>query len=142
MRVTLCCHSLFFYTKRIGVKIMKPKDLKAKPQEKQDQNVERVQPSDTEKYQRDFINALLENNPKKIYDTTINKLAALSSRLCHIKRELRRDDNISCDIDSITEEIVDVQICLDGLRLFYNINTEIFEHIKNIKLEEIRKNST
>lgn len=121
---------------------MKPKDLKAKPQEKQDQNVERVQPSDTEKYQRDFINALLENNPKKIYDTTINKLAALSSRLCHIKRELRRDDNISCDIDSITEEIVDVQICLDGLRLFYNINTEIFEHIKNIKLEEIRKNST
>lgn len=80
-----------------------------------------------------------EHNPDNILAIPIEEMAELTQHLCKIMRGLE-----TCDT-AVLEEMADVEICLENLKIYFDIDSETIEYIKDIKLERAHnkiKNAT
>lgn len=72
--------------------------------------------------------------PDDIYVIPMEEMAELTQHLSKIIRGKEDPTNLA-----FLEELVDVQICIDNLRIACGVDSEIFEYIKDIKYERNRK---
>lgn len=77
-----------------------------------------------------YINYHLATKPDEIYIIPMEEMAELTQHLSKIIRGKENVQNIG-----LLEELVDVQIYLDNLRMFCNIDNDTFEYVKDIKFE-------
>ena len=77
-----------------------------------------------------YIDYHLATKPDEIYVIPMEEMAELSQHLSKIIRGKENAQNIG-----FLEELADVQICLDNLRMFCNIDADTFEYVKDIKFE-------
>ncbi|MBO5435054.1 hypothetical protein J6A31_04455 [bacterium] len=77
----------------------------------------------------DYIKYHLARNPDNILAIPIEEMAELTQHLCKIMRDLEK-----CDIATI-EEIVDVEICLENLKIYFGLKQDTLDYIRDIKLE-------
>lgn len=77
-----------------------------------------------------YIDYHLATKPDEIYIIPMEEMAELTQHLSKIIRGKENMQNIG-----LLEELVDVQICLDNLRMFCNIEDDTFEYVKDIKFE-------
>ena len=77
-----------------------------------------------------YIDYHLATKSDEIYIIPMEEMAELTQHLSKIIRGKENEQNIG-----FLEELADVQICLDNLRMFCNIDDDTFEYVKDIKFE-------
>lgn len=87
-------------------------------------------PEDVRKSHQSYIDYHMATKPDNIYVIPMEEMAELTQHLSKIIRGKENATNIG-----FLEELADVQICIDNLRLACNIDPETFEYIKDIKFE-------
>lgn len=87
-------------------------------------------PDVIKEHHQSYIDYHLATKPDEIYVIPMEEMAELSQHLSKIIRGKENAQNIG-----FLEELADVQICLDNLRMFCNIDADTFEYVKDIKFE-------
>lgn len=81
-----------------------------------------------------YIDFHRKNNPDEILVIPMEEMAELTQHLSKLMRNKESSDDIG-----LLEELVDVQICIDNLKLYLNIDEEKFKYVMDIKLERSNK---
>lgn len=87
-------------------------------------------PEDVRKSHLSYIDYHKATKPDEIYVIPMEEMAELTQHLSKIIRGKEDVTNIG-----FLEELADVQICIDNLRIACNIDPATFEYIKDIKYE-------
>lgn len=87
-------------------------------------------PEDVLKSHQSYIDYHMATKPDNIYVIPMEEMAELTQHLSKIIRGKEDATNIG-----FLEELADVQICIDNLRLACGVDTATFEYIKDIKFE-------
>lgn len=77
-----------------------------------------------------------KTNKDEIYAIPIEEMAELTQ---HLTKCIRNKESFDNDNIALLEEIVDVQICLDNLRIAFDIDDELIKTITDIKFERAQK---
>ena len=83
-----------------------------------------------------YINYHKKVNADEIYAIPIEEMAELTQ---HLTKCIRNKESFDNDNIALLEEIVDVQICLDNLRIAFDIDDELIKTIMDIKFERAQK---
>lgn len=71
-------------------------------------------------------------NEDEILVIPMEEMAELTQHLSKILRKKENKDNIG-----LLEELADVQICIDNLKKYFEIDEEIFKYAMDVKFERI-----
>ena len=78
-----------------------------------------------------YIDYLNKSNPDEILVIPMEEKAELTQHLSKIVRKKETADNLG-----LLEELADVQICIDNLKQYFNIDEETFKYAIDVKLDK------
>lgn len=81
-----------------------------------------------------YIDYHAATKPDEIFVIPMEEMAELTQHLSKIIRGKETPADLG-----FLEELADVQICIDNLRIACNVDTETFDYIKDIKFERAAK---
>ena len=82
-----------------------------------------------------YINYHKQVNEDEIYVIPIEEMSELTQ---HLTKCIRNKESFDNDNIELLEELVDVQICLDNLKIAFDIDDELIKTITDIKFERIQ----
>ena len=82
-----------------------------------------------------YINYHKQVNEDEIYVIPIEEM---SEHMQHLTKCIRNKESFDNDNIELLEELVDVQICLDNLKIAFDIDDELIKTITDIKFERIQ----
>ena len=82
-----------------------------------------------------YINYHKQVNEDEIYVIPIEEMSELTK---HLTKCIRNKESFDNDNIELLEELVDVQICLDNLKIAFDIDDELIKTITDIKFERIQ----
>lgn len=82
-----------------------------------------------------YINYHKQVNEDEIYVIPIEEMSELMQ---HLTKCIRNKESFDNDNIELLEELVDVQICLDNLKIAFDIDDELIKTITDIKFERIQ----
>lgn len=109
-------------------------ELCTKLEEKLKERPAHLTEEEVRKSHQNYIDYHLATKPDEVYVIPMEEMAELTQHLSKIIRGKEDKSSIG-----FLEELVDVQICLDNLRMVCGIDNETFEYVKDIKFERANK---
>ena len=82
-----------------------------------------------------YINYHKQVNEDEIYVIPIEEMSELTQ---HLTKCIRNKESFDNDNIELLEELVDVQICLDNLKIAFDIDDELIKTITDIKFERMQ----
>ena len=79
---------------------------------------------------KNYINYHLQSNPDEILVIPMEEMAELTQHLSKILRKKETTNNLG-----LLEELADVQICIDNLKRYFNIDEDTFKYAMDVKLD-------
>ena len=109
--------------------------LKAAFEDKIINKPEHMSDDDIRKQHLSYIDYHNHNRPDSVLNIPIEEMSELTQHLIKILRGKETKDNIG-----LLEELADVQICLDNLKIYFGINDDDFKYMMDIKFERAARN--
>lgn len=109
--------------------------LKARLQAKMKHKDKHLSKEERDSIHRAYIQYHKAHNEDVIYSIAMEELAELTQQLSKILRGKEQFNNIA-----LLEEMADVEICIDNLKMLMNTDNEQLEYIKDIKMQRISEN--
>ena len=82
-----------------------------------------------------YINYHKQVNEDEIYVIPIEEMSEFTQ---HLTKCIRNKESFDNDNIELLEELVDVQICLDNLKIAFDIDDELIKTITDIKFERMQ----
>lgn len=109
-------------------------ELEKKVKKKVKKNAPHLTTEEKEKIHRSYLDYHKKHNEDIIYAIPMEEMAELTQHLSKLLRNKEEFNNLA-----LLEEMADVQICLDNLKILMDTDEELLKYIEDVKMERVKK---